>query len=141
MSLTAVAFLVASSLYAGFQWTIRVVVYPQFARVGAVDFPDYERAHQRLVSVAVGPLFAALVASAVAVTLHPPAASSRLLPGVGLASVASILGLTALAAVPLHGRLEHGFDPSLHRRLLGVDALRLVAALAATATAVAITVR
>jgi len=55
------AYLGADSLYTGFQLTIRGVVYPQMAKVPEPVWVDYEAAHQRRVSVVVGPLFAVLV--------------------------------------------------------------------------------
>lgn len=141
MSGTALAFAVAASLYTGFQWTIRVVVYPQFAQAAAAGdraWVDYEAAHQRLVSVAVGPLFAALGLAALAVLARPPAGVGRTLPGLGVVLVGAVLALTGLAAVPLHGRLSRRWDAGDHRRLLAVDSARLVAAAGATAVAVAI---
>ncbi|MCW2527930.1 MAG: hypothetical protein JWM76_2790 [Pseudonocardiales bacterium] len=73
MSVTALALLVSAAVYTGCQWTIRIVVYPQFAKVGPAEFAGYELAHQRRVTWAVGPLFAALVISTGAVAVHPSA--------------------------------------------------------------------
>ena len=140
MAATAVAYAVSAALYTGFQWTIRVLVYPQFARVGRADFPDYERSHQRLVSYAVGPLFVALGLTALAVVGRPPAGVARWEAFLAIIPVGVILAVTALLAVPLHGRLATGFDPVAHRRLLAVDTVRLVAAVAATVGAVAVLV-
>lgn len=128
--------MVCACLYAGFQWTIRVLVYPQFARVDPRDFPRYERSHQRRVSVAVGPLFVALAGSALAVVAHGPAGVPTLYRLAAVAPVGAVLAITAILAVPLHGRLEAGFDPKVHRRLLAVDSARLVAALFAVGAAI-----
>ena len=140
MSATAVAFAVSAALYTGFQWTIRVLVYPQFARVGRSDFPAFERSHQRLVSYAVGPLFVALGLTALALVGRPPAGVARWEAFLAIVPVGVILGATALLAVPLHGRLSTGFDEATHRRLLAVDSLRLAAAVAATVAAVVVLV-
>ena len=120
------ALLTSSALYVGFQWTIRLVVYPQLARVGGADFVAYERAHQRAVSWAVGPLFLALGVSCLT------ALASRLSPATLAAAVgvAAILGLTGFGEVPQHRRLSTGFDPMAYRRLLAVDSGRLAVALA-----------
>lgn len=128
MSLTAVAYLAAATAYLGFQWTIRTLVYPQFARVGDERFAAYERAHQRLVARCVGPLFAALVAGAAAIVLDPPSGTPAWLPWMGAAATALILAVTAFAAVPLHRALSAGFDAGAHRRLLAVDTARLILA-------------
>jgi hypothetical protein len=49
--------LTLSAAYAGFQWTVRVLVHPQFAQVPRDAFTGYERGHQRRVTRVVGPLF------------------------------------------------------------------------------------
>lgn len=139
MTWTASAFVVATALYAGFQWTIRMVVYPQFSGVGSADFVAYERAHQRRVSVTVGPLFAALVVATGALIAWPPAGVPWWSLAVAVVLLMVILGMTALLAVPLHRRLGAGFEAASHRRLLAVDSVRLAAALADVALAVSIT--
>ena len=133
MTTTGVLLLTASSLYCGFQWTIRVLVYPQFSSVPADGFVDYEREHQRRVSIAVGPLFAFFGAAAVAALVVRPDAWSV----IAAVCFALILLTTALAAVPQHRRLSTGWDGDAQRRLLLVDAARLVlAAVAVLAAAV-----
>ena len=52
-----VAHLLLVGAYAGFQWTVRVVVYPQFALVPPDRFAPDELAHQRRIRRVVGPLF------------------------------------------------------------------------------------
>lgn len=140
MSATAVAYALATAVYTGFQWTIRVLVYPQFARVGRSDFPAFERSHQRLVSFAVGPLFSALGISALALLARPPVGVARWEALLAIVPVGVILGVTALLAVPLHSRLAGGYDEPAHRRLMTVDSVRLVAAVTATAAAVVVLV-
>ena len=132
MSLPAVAFALASASYLGFQATIRLVVYPQFARVPAAGFAAYERAHQSRVTLLVAPLFAALVGSSAAVALLPPAGAPRALALAALLPTAVVLAVTGTAAVPQHRRLERGFDADAHRRLLAADTVRLVAAATGT---------
>ncbi|SHG85865.1 hypothetical protein SAMN05443575_2946 [Jatrophihabitans endophyticus] len=131
MPITAVLLLVATSLYAGFQWTIRVVVYPQFTAVPREAFHAYEAAHQRRVTVAVGPLFLFAGGAAVAAFVAGPGWAT----GVAAVCVAGIVLVTGLAAVPQHRRLGDGFVPAAHARLLAVDTARLVLALLAVAAA------
>jgi hypothetical protein len=128
--------LALSAAYAGFQWTVRFLVYPQFARVPADAFAAYERSHQRLVTRVVGPLFAGQgVITLLLLALRP--AGVPLLPVLaGAACLAAVLGVTAFLAVPLHRRLDTGWDLAAHRRLLRVDGVRVVAATAGTACAV-----
>lgn len=129
MTWTASAFLVATSVYCGFQWTIRLLVYPQFSGVGSADFVAYEQTHQRRVSLAVGPLFAALVLATGAIVVQPPGEAGVWPRLAAVALLLGILGTTALLAVPLHRALGAGFDATTHRRLMAVDSLRLGAAI------------
>lgn len=125
-----VAHLVAVSLYAGFQWTVRIVVYPQFAGVGAEEFAAYERAHQRRISYLVGPLFAALVATSALLLVMRPAEFAQGWAVASVALVVAVLLVTGLLAVPLHRTLDRGWDSDAHRSLLRVDALRVAVATA-----------
>ncbi len=134
MVVAEIALLTSAALYGGFQWTIRLVVYPQLARVGDRDFPAYEAAHQRAVSLAVGPLLFAFGVSSMAAMVTHPGRLTLLAAG----AFAGILALTAFGAVPEHRRLSSGFDRAAHRRLLGIDSFRLGLALAAVAAAVAL---
>jgi multisubunit Na+/H+ antiporter MnhB subunit len=130
--LLPVLHLAVTAAYAGFQWTVRGVVYPQFDQVPAGAFAAYERRHQQRISRVVGPLFAGqLVTTAWLLATRP---SGALLAGA--ACLAAVLLLTALGAVPLHRRLTGGWDDAAFRRLLRVDALRVLAATAGTAAAV-----
>lgn len=131
----ALAFLLASALYTGFQWTIRVLVYPQFDAVPAADFPPYEQRHQQRVSVAVGPLFLALGLTTLALLIRRPAYAPVWAVAAAVALCGVVLGATALFAVPQHSRLGAEFDARAYRRLLLVDTVRLVAAVLDTALA------
>ncbi len=122
--LVAVGYLVAAAVYLGFQWTIRAVVYPQLARVGAAEFVTYELAHQRAVSLVVGPLFAALAGACVAVLVV--SGGWRGVPAIAL--LAALLAVTAVGAVPQHRMLSRAFEPAAHGRLLVVDGVRLLLA-------------
>ena len=128
--------LVLTAAYAGFQWTVRGVVYPQFDQVPAGSFGAYERKHQQRISRVVGPLFAGqLVTTALLLVARPPGVP---LPAVlaGAACLGGVLLLTAAGAVPQHRRLSAGWDGEAFRRLLRVDTARAVAATAGTAAAV-----
>jgi Domain of unknown function (DUF1772) len=130
-----VVHLVLTAAYAGFQWTVRVLVYPQFAQVPPDAFAAYERSHQRRVTRVVGPLFVGQGATTLVLLVARPAGTPLAPVLAGAACLAVVLGVTALLAVPLHRRLDRGWDPAAHRRLLRVDAVRVVAATAGTAAA------
>lgn len=126
----------ATCAYAGFQWTIRVVAYPQLAEVPGPAFTTYLAAYQRRVTYLVGPLFAALVVTTALVALDGDVGDvGRVLPVLLLGVV---LGATAFAAVPQHSRLSAGWDAAAHRRLLTADTVRVVAATLDAALALAL---
>lgn len=126
------AYALSAAAYAGFQLTVRCVVYPQFARVPEDASAAYERAHQRLVTPLVGVLFGALALTALGLLLVGPRAS-----GAAAASLfAAVLAVTAFGAVPRHGRLAQGFDADAHRQLLRWDSVRVLLALAQVAVGV-----
>ncbi|MGY1796505.1 DUF1772 domain-containing protein [Geodermatophilus sp. SYSU D00525] len=129
-----VVHLALTAAYAGFQWTVRALVYPQFAQVPAAAFPAYGRAHQRRVSRVVGPLFAGQGVTTLWLLAARPDGVPLPPVLVGGACLAVVLGVTALLAVPLHRRLAEGFDAGAFGRLLRADTVR---ALAATAGVVA----
>lgn len=132
-----IAFLTAGAAYAGFQWTVHLVVYRQFAAVPAAAFADFERAHQRRISVLVGPLFAALALSTGWLLIDRPVAVPLWAAVAAAALVAVIIGVTAFGAVPLHRRLSAGWDAGAYRSLLRVDLVRILAATAVAAFGVA----
>jgi hypothetical protein len=127
--------LALTAAYAGFQWTVRALVYPQFALVPPAAFPAYERRHQRRITGVVGPLFAGQGGTTLWLLAARPEGTP--LPPVllGAACLAGVLLATALGAVPLHRRLEQAWDDGAYRRLLRVDTVRAVAATAGTAAA------
>ena len=134
MTLLAVH-LALTAAYAGFQWTVRALVYPQFALVPPAVFPAYERRHQQRITRVVGPLFAGQGVTTSWLLAARPEGTP--LPAVlaGAACLAVVLAATALGAVPLHRRLGEAWDDGAHRRLLRVDTLRAVAATAGTVAA------
>lgn len=136
MDAAALAHLVAACTYAGFQWTVRALVYPQLAdagRAAPAAFPAHEASHARRVSRLVGPLFAALVATtALLVATRPASAAAWACAG----CTALVLSVTAVGAVPCHRALSRGFDEPAVAALLRWDAVRVAAATAQALLAV-----
>jgi uncharacterized membrane protein len=127
--------LVLAAAYAGFQWTVRVLVYPQMTMVPPEAFPAFEHRHQRLVTRVVGPLFAGEAVTTLWLLVDRPAGTPLLAVLASAACLAVVLELTALGAVPQHRRLDRGWDRDVHRRLVHVDTLRALTATAGVAAA------
>ncbi len=130
MDAAALAHLVAAAAYAGFQWTVRVLVYPQLAdagRAAPAAFPAHEAGHSRRVSRLVGPLFAALVAATALLVAASPGSP---LAWACAGCTAVVLGVTAFGAVPCHRVLADRFDEAAVAALLRCDTARVVAATA-----------
>ncbi len=127
MPLLLTAAALAAVAYAAFQWTVQLVVYRMFTDVPPAAFPAYEAAHQRRITRLVGPLFAALGVSTGALLVRPGAVPVPVAAAAAGATVV-LLGLTAVGAVPLHGRLARRFDAGDLRRLLRVDLARALVA-------------
>jgi hypothetical protein len=128
--------LAVTAAYAGFQWTVRGLVYPQFDQVPAAAFGTYERRHQQRISRVVGPLFAGQLVTTTWLLAAPPPRTPLAAVLVGAGCLGAVLALTALGAVPLHRRLTDGWDDAAFRALLRVDTLRALVATAGTAAAV-----
>lgn len=128
----------ATLLMAGLCWFVQVVHYPLYALVGSEAFARYEQAHTRRTTWVVAPLMGVELASALALLVLRPAA----VPAGWVWTGASLLALlwisTALVQVPLHGRLERGFDPEAARRLVAGNWVRTAAWSARGALALAI---
>jgi len=128
MDLPSLAHLAAAACYAGFQWTVRAVVYPQLLDGGRrhpAGFPAAEAAHQRRTARLVGPLFAALGGATVVLVASRPGSPLAWACG---ACTAVVLGVTAAGAVPRHRRLAARFDEADAGALLRWDAVRTAAA-------------
>ena len=133
-------FLTAAAAYAGFQLTVHMVVYRQFSAVPASSFAEYERLHQRRISVVVGPLFVALLGTAGWLVVDRPPSLALWAVALPAVLVAAIVGSTGLLAVPLHRRLSEGWDAGVYRSLLRVDLFRTLTAGATVILALALAV-
>ena len=122
-----VAHLAATGVMIGIIWFVQVVHYPLMARVGRDGYPAYQAAHSRRTTTVVAiPMLIELATGvwlAVCPTPYfPPAAAWT-----GLALLAVVWLSTFLLQVPIHNRLERGFDAGAHRRLVLGNWVRTVA--------------
>lgn len=119
--------LVSTLMMAGLIVFVQVVHYPLGGRVGSAAFPAYQADHVRRTSWVVVPLMVPELASALWLLAAPPAPGLRPVLLVGLGLLAVIWTSTALLQAPAHGRLRHGFDPAVHRRLVRTNWIRTAA--------------
>jgi hypothetical protein len=119
---------VASTLMlVGLIWFVQVVHYPQFARVGADRFTQYQSEHVRLTTWVVAlPMLVEAVTS-VALVWKPLAQDLELACWGGLSVVIVIWVSTAILQVPRHTALTTGFDSKAHRGLVSSNWIRTVA--------------
>lgn len=115
----------------GLSVTVALVVYPAFARVGAVQWPDYHRLHSSAITRAVGPawLVEGVATAGWLIDRLATGGGGRLtvLAQVHAAGAAATVLLTVAGAVPRHAALAGGFDRAAHGRLLVAHRWRTVA--------------
>ncbi|MEM1203495.1 MAG: hypothetical protein AAGN66_09740 [Acidobacteriota bacterium] len=111
----------------GLIWTIQVVQYPLFAKVGAEAFTGYHVGHSQRITWVVVPLMLAELATALAWMTSRPAGVPAWAAWLGLGLVAVVWLSTAFLQVPQHGILSVGFDPGAHRFLVVSNWLRTAA--------------
>jgi hypothetical protein len=102
----------------GIIWFVQVVHYPLLSRVGADGYPAYQAAHSRLTTFVVAPPMLLELGTGVWLALRPPPFFPPALAWTGLALIAVVWISTIFLQVPMHRRLERGFDAAAHRRLV-----------------------
>lgn len=132
MTAWAVASVAAAAAHVGVQWVVHLVVYPALADcAGTADADRSRRDHGRRMSVAIAPVYAAVVVTTAAVVVTGiPAGGSRAALSVLAGSVVlAVLATTAFGAVPVHRALRGApveAVTALHVRLARTDVARLV---------------
>jgi len=120
--------LTLAAAYVGVQWTVRPLVYPQFAAVPTDAWRGFHDGHSRRIARVVGPLFAGQLLSTAWLLLDTPSGAPRAAAVAGAVCLGAVLAVTGLVAVPQHRRLGQAFDPTAYRRLLRADSVRALAA-------------
>lgn len=115
----------ASTLYLwGVIWTVQVVHYPLFARVGAEHWLEYHAAHTRLMTGVVLPAMVTEMGTSGLLALARPAWLSPGLLWAGFACAALTWVVTFFVSVPLHDTLSRGFNTQAVARLVATNWLR-----------------
>ncbi len=117
---------VVTSALTGLIWTIQIVHYPLFARVGREGFVAYEQAHSSRISMIVGPLMGIEFVCALLIALKRPATVSPWVAFGALAVLVVVHATTVLFSVPAHNILGQGFDVAAHRRLVQTNWIRTI---------------
>jgi heme exporter protein D len=129
----------ASTVFlAGVIWTVQVVLYPLFARVGPAGFAAAMVDHGRRITAVIMVPWALQGATTVWLLARPPAGVPSVLIWSAAALAALPVAVTLAASVPAHRELGNGFDPAVHARLLATNWLRTAAWTAHAAVAGAI---
>ena len=109
----------------GLIWFVQIVHYPLFASVGRERFIDYEKRHAQRTTWVVAPLMLGELFTLAWLWQHGQRQAVGQWPGVAL--LALIWISTGLIQVPLHSRLERGFDEMAARRLVASNWIRTLA--------------
>jgi hypothetical protein len=125
-SILFAANLLATWYMVGLIWTIQLVHYNLFDRVGADGFQQYEADHGRLITPIVGPPMLVELATAGLLVVMSPSGFPRSAAIAGLVMVLLIWASTALLQIPCHSRLMEGFDQETYLRLVRSNWIRTV---------------
>jgi hypothetical protein len=111
----------------GLIWTIQVVHYPLFAKVGAAGWLDYHGAHNAAITAIVAlPMLLELGLSFALIAARPDKLPIWVAyAGFGLALLVWIA--TAALSVPIHGQLSAGLDLAAVKRLVTTNWVRTLA--------------
>ena len=110
----------ATLFLCGLAWFVQVVHYPLMARVGERQWSEYHRAHVARTTWIVMPAMTLEALSALWLAWTAASAATWS----GLALVGLVWLSTAFVQVPLHSRLERGFDARVHARLVASSWIR-----------------
>lgn len=116
----------ATLLMTGLIWFVQIVHYPMFEDVGSDRFAAYEQKHSRLTTFVVGPPMLLELATVIILLKLCPAGSFNQMAWTGAILLAAIWFSTAFLQVPMHSKLEAGFDPASHRFLVNSNWIRTV---------------
>ena len=131
----ALAHAAAATALAGLVWTVQLLVYPGFRESGPTpSWPAVHAAHVRRITPLVAVPWAVQGLSVGGLLLLRPSPLVLAAAAAGAATVA----VTALVSVPLHRRLEDGWDADVAERLIRTNWWRTAAWTAAAACGLAL---
>lgn len=108
----------------GLIWTIQMVHYSLFDRIGENTFVRYEAEHVRRMAPIAGPQMILELATAIVLVFAAPAGLPRWAALLGLLAVVVIWISTFLIQVPCHNRLSQGFNRADYQWLVSSNWVR-----------------
>ena len=133
-----VAHAVASVFLAGLIWTVQVVHYPLFARVGSDAFLVYADGHTTRIGALVVLPWSVQGLTVAALLVARPVGVSATLVGTSAVAAAVTVAVTLAVSVRQHRILGGGWDPTAHRVLVMSNWLRTAAWIVGAGAATAI---
>lgn len=119
--------LVVVFVLVGLIWFVQLVHYPLLAEVGTEAFVRYETLHRQRITPLVAPLMFVEAGGACLLLLVVRQTASSRLAWTALFLLLSIWGSTFFWQVPLHERLNEGFNAATHLELVRSNWLRTLA--------------
>lgn len=126
LNLVLLAHAFATLFMTGLIWFVQIVHYPMFQDVGSEGFAAYEKKHSQRTTFVVGPAMLLELLTVVLLLKLSPSNSMTQFAAVGAVLLAAIWISTAFLQVPMHSKLEAGFDPGAHRFLVNSNWIRTV---------------
>lgn len=108
----------------GLIWTIQLVHYPLFLKVGPDHFVDYEQDHTTKISYLVIPSMITELATGILLAASQGISS---IYGLLLLLLSLVWVSTFLLQVPLHNALNHAYDAKKIQRLVNTNWIRTLA--------------
>ena len=125
--LAFLANLLSTIFMGGLIWTVQVVHYPLFAKVGETMFREYHADHNVLISIIVVPALLIELGTAAFLILSRPENVSTPEAWIGLALVLLAWGATFFLSVPAHNQLVGGFNLDAYNALVQTNWIRTFA--------------
>lgn len=111
----------------GLIWFVQLVHYPLLAEVGVDSFVRYETLHRQLITPLVAPLMFLEASGACLLILTVRQSGSLRFAWAAFLVLVIIWASTFLWQVPLHERLNEGFNAAAHLELVRSNWLRTLA--------------
>ncbi|MEZ6088298.1 MAG: hypothetical protein R3C05_09790 [Pirellulaceae bacterium] len=122
-----VANLAATLFMVGLIWTIQIVHYPMFDRVGLEGSVRYAQDHNRLITWVVGPPMLIEMGTTIALAFGEDLPRvPAIVWWVGFVALILIWTSTWLLQVPCHEKLCTQFDSAVHQRLVKTNWIRTI---------------